>query len=170
MQVRIEVEEPKNFRDIRNSKDPNADLDEIRRTIGTSGLKLRMYLAEIPEGRPELIEKENWQGVKWFWGGTVELPPQQSDPLIEQALAARGSVSELARVEGRAPVLRYIQPFRWPGRRTGVIEIRQSLDAMEAQFARAIRERVLWRLIVLALFVLTVSASPGGTSASRFRS
>lgn len=80
MQVRLEVVEPTDFKDIRRSKDPNADLDEIKRTIGTSGLKLRLYLAEIPPGRPELVEQESWKDVSWFSAGTVELPAQLSEP------------------------------------------------------------------------------------------
>ncbi|MBL8953083.1 MAG: hypothetical protein JNK82_20065 [Myxococcaceae bacterium] len=80
VQVRIEVVEPTSFADIRRSKDPNADLNEIKRTIASGGLKLRMYVAEIPPGRPELVEQENWKDVSWWPAGTIELPPQDSDP------------------------------------------------------------------------------------------
>jgi len=79
VQVRMEVIEPTSFKDIRRSKDPNADINEIKNTIAAGGLKLRMYMAEIPEGKPELVEKENWKGVEWWPAGTIELPPQQSD-------------------------------------------------------------------------------------------
>lgn len=80
VQVRIEVAEPNTFKDIRRSKDPNADLNEIQRGIAAGGLKLRMFMAEIPPGRPELVEQENWQDVQWFAAGTIDLPAQQSDP------------------------------------------------------------------------------------------
>jgi signal transduction histidine kinase len=53
-------------------------------------------------------------------------------------------------------VLRYVQPFRWPGGRTAAIEVRQTLAAMENQFRRAIRENILSRSLILALFVLSV--------------
>ncbi|HTX54689.1 MAG TPA: ATP-binding protein, partial [Candidatus Baltobacteraceae bacterium] len=55
-------------------------------------------------------------------------------------------------------VLRYIQPFRWPGGHTAAIEVRQTLAGMERQFRRAIRENVLSRVLFLTLFVLSVIA------------
>jgi signal transduction histidine kinase len=57
-----------------------------------------------------------------------------------------------------AQVVRYVQPFRWPGRRTGAIEVRQTLAATQREFHRAIRESILSRLVVLALFVLSIVA------------
>jgi two-component system NtrC family sensor kinase len=56
------------------------------------------------------------------------------------------------------PLLRYIQPFRWPGGRMAALEVRQTLGGMERQFRRAVRERILTRLAILALFVLSLIA------------
>ncbi len=80
MQVRVIVVEPKDFKDIRRSKDPNADLNEIKATLAREGLKLRLEMTELPEGHPELIEQENWKDAEWWPAGTIELPPQDSDP------------------------------------------------------------------------------------------
>ena len=79
------------------------------------------------------------------------------DDIVRDALASKEAVSALVSAEsGR--LLRYVQPFRWPGRQTGAIEVRQTLAGMEREFRRAVRENVLSRLVVLALFVLSVVA------------
>lgn len=79
------------------------------------------------------------------------------DDIVRDALASKEAVSALVSAEsGR--LLRYVQPFRWPGGRTAAIEVRQTLTGMEREFRRAVQERVLSRLVVLGLFVLSVVA------------
>lgn len=78
VQVYFKVEEPTNFEDIRKSKDPNADGNAIKKGIKEGGLKVSMYMAEMPEGRPELVNEENWKGAKWFKAATVTLPAQEA--------------------------------------------------------------------------------------------
>ena len=55
----------------------------------------------------------------------------------------------------REQILRYIQPFRWPGGRTAAIEVRQTLGEAEREFRRAARESIVSRAILL-LFVLSM--------------
>jgi len=74
---------------------------------------------------------------------------------VRDTLKSKEAASILAQ-EGSGQLLRYVQPFRWPGGRTGVIEVRQTLAGMEQAFRRTVREKVLSRLVVLALFVLLV--------------
>jgi signal transduction histidine kinase len=82
-------------------------------------------------------------------------PVPELDQAVRTTLATRLAVSAFLTTE-HGQLLRHIQPFRWPGRRTGAIEVRQTLGEMEGEFRRAVQESVLSRLIVLALFVLTV--------------
>ncbi|HEX9899065.1 MAG TPA: ATP-binding protein [Candidatus Methylomirabilis sp.] len=79
------------------------------------------------------------------------------DDAVRETLKSKEGASILAR-EGSGQLLRYVQPFRWPGGRTGALEVRQTLAEMEHEFRRAVREKVLSRLVVLALFVLSVIA------------
>lgn len=77
------------------------------------------------------------------------------DDLVRGSLAQREAVSSMAdSPSGR--ILRYVQPFRWPGGRTGAIEVQQTLREMERQFRRAVRTTIISRLLVLALFVLSI--------------
>lgn len=77
------------------------------------------------------------------------------DELVRRSLAQREAVSSLAdSPSGR--ILRYVQPFRWPGGRAGAIEVQQTLREMERQFRRAVRTTIFSRLLVLALFVLSI--------------
>jgi signal transduction histidine kinase len=79
------------------------------------------------------------------------------DKTVRETLKTKEAVSVPLEMEsGR--ILRYVQPFRWPGGRTGAIEVQQTLGGMEREFRRAVRESVLSRLVVLALFVLSVVA------------
>jgi signal transduction histidine kinase len=82
-------------------------------------------------------------------------PGPTLDEAVREALKSKEAASILAR-EGSGQLLRYVQTFRWPGGRTGVIEVRQTLAGMEQEFRRTVREKVLSRLVVLALFVLSV--------------
>jgi len=83
--------------------------------------------------------------------------PARSDELVRTALTT-GKAASTTMASGSGRVLRYIQPFRWPGGRTGAIEVRQTLAGMEKEFRRAVRENIVSRLVLLALFVLSVVA------------
>ncbi len=82
-------------------------------------------------------------------------PPPTLNDAVRETLKSKEAGSILTR-EGAGQLLRYVQPFRWAGGRTGVIEVRQTLAGMEQAFRRTVREKVLSRLVVLALFVLSV--------------
>jgi len=82
-------------------------------------------------------------------------PAPELDEAVRATLRSRLPVSALLATES-GQLLRHVQPFRWPGRRTGALEVRQTLEEMEGEFRRAARESVLSRLVVLALFVLTL--------------
>jgi signal transduction histidine kinase len=81
--------------------------------------------------------------------------PAQADHLVERALASRAPVSETF-MEPGGKVLRSIRPLRWPDGGTAAVEVRQSLRGVEREFERAVRESVVTRVAVLALFVLLV--------------
>ena len=77
------------------------------------------------------------------------------DELVRRSLAQREAVSSMAdSASGR--ILRYVQPFRWPGGRTGAIEVQQTLREMEREFRRAVRTTIISRLVVLILFVFSI--------------
>ena len=83
--------------------------------------------------------------------------PLAPDETVRQALATRHPVSaQIEEPSGR--VLRYVQPFRWPGGRSAAIEVRHTLADMERKFRRAVRENILSRLLFLAIFVVCVTA------------
>jgi two-component system NtrC family sensor kinase len=79
----------------------------------------------------------------------------EADENLQWALARRKPVSALLEAQ-REQILRYIQPFRWPGGRIAAIEVRQTLREVEREFRRAVRESILSRLVVLILFVVSV--------------
>jgi len=81
------------------------------------------------------------------------LPPP--DVVIREAIARKEARLVLAETDSDR-FLRYVQPFRWPGGRTAAVEVRHTLSAMELEFQRAVRENITSRLVVLALFVLSV--------------
>jgi methyl-accepting chemotaxis protein len=85
----------------------------------------------------------------------VGAAPPAPDEVVRDALATKRAASVVEDV-GISRVLRHIQPFRWPGGRTAVIEVRQTLEQMEAAFRQEIRERILSRVFVLIAFVLSV--------------
>lgn len=77
------------------------------------------------------------------------------DDLVWRSLTQREAAAAMAdSAAGR--ILRYVQPFRWPGGRTGAIEVQQTLREMEREFRRAVRTAILSRLLVLALFILSI--------------
>ena len=84
-------------------------------------------------------------------------PPPTHDTSVRTVLAGGESAWALAE-SPTGQVLRYVQPFRWPGGRTAALEVRQTLAGMETEFRRAIRENILSRALLLALFVLSVVA------------
>jgi signal transduction histidine kinase len=84
-------------------------------------------------------------------------PTPTFDEAVRETLRNKVATSPPA-PEGSVQVLRYVQPFRWPGGRTAALEVRQSLARMEHEFRQAVREKTLSRLGVLALFVLSVIA------------
>ena len=79
------------------------------------------------------------------------------DESVRTALKKKEGLSELLATES-AQLLRYIQPFRWPGGRTAAIEVRQTLAGTAREFRHAVRESILSRLVVLTLLVLSVVA------------
>ncbi len=78
VQLRFEVLEPKPFEDARDSKAPNGRLDAVSNTIAEKGMKLAMYITEIPEGRPELVEQEGWKNLPETRLATIKVPTQQA--------------------------------------------------------------------------------------------
>jgi signal transduction histidine kinase len=77
------------------------------------------------------------------------------DDLVRQALAQREPASStVEQPSGR--ILRYVRPFRWPAGRSGAIEVQQTLGEMERQFRHAVRTTIVSRLVVLALFFLSI--------------
>ncbi len=84
-------------------------------------------------------------------------PPLVLDETVRQSLRQREAIS-VATGSGSSQLLRYVQPFRWPGGRTAVIEVEQSLGHMEREYRDALRESILSRSVVLALFVLSIVA------------
>jgi signal transduction histidine kinase len=92
---------------------------------------------------------------------TMTVAPDAPAPVLDQpvrtTLSTRLPVSAFLNTDA-GQLLRHVQPFRWPGGRTGAIEVRQTLGEMAAQFQAAVRERVVSRLVVLALFFLSVVA------------
>lgn len=79
VQVRFEVLEPKSFPDPRQSTDPNARLNAVEQTVGKHGMKLAMYMTELPEGRPNMVEQEGWKGLPEVRLGVIEVPAQEVD-------------------------------------------------------------------------------------------
>lgn len=78
------------------------------------------------------------------------------DELVGRVLSERRPAVALG--PGREALLRHVQPVRWPGGRTGAIEVRHTLAAADAAFWDEVRDRVLWRLVVLVAFLLSVAA------------
>lgn len=133
----------------------------VRRNVrrGRTTEELQELLEEIRQ-RPGLV----WAAIYDPKGEVVaaatawDVPaPPPADHTVTLALKRRESRSGLAEESG-GKVLRHIQPFRWPDGRTAAVEVRQRLDAVEREFAHAVRERIVYRLVVLVLFVLAILA------------
>jgi two-component system NtrC family sensor kinase len=117
-------------------------------------------LQELLEGilaRPGLVAVAIYDPNAQVVAGTVA-PGAESltpDDLVRQSLDQKEAVSSTVETpSGR--ILRYVQPFRWPAGRVGAIEVRQTLREMERQFRRAVRSTIVSRLVVVALFVLSI--------------
>jgi two-component system, NtrC family, sensor histidine kinase HydH len=85
------------------------------------------------------------------------MAPVAADEVVRDTLKTKEAALDLVGVQA-TPVVRYVQPFRWPGGRTAAIEVRQTLEGTEAVFHRAVRDSILSRLVVLGLFVLSIVA------------
>mgnify|MGYP000347603460 CR=1 FL=1 len=83
VQVTFKVVEPKPFVDGRQRDTPNGRLDAVSETVANKGMKLEMFITEMPDGNPDLVEQEGWKGLPSFALGTIELPPQTTDPTSE---------------------------------------------------------------------------------------
>jgi two-component system, NtrC family, sensor kinase len=82
-------------------------------------------------------------------------PTLEPDETLRQTIAQRKPITSLVQAEGEQ-ILRYIQPFRWPGGRSAAIEVRQTLGEVEREFRRAVRESIVSRAVILLLFVLSM--------------
>ncbi|HYL79818.1 MAG TPA: ATP-binding protein [Candidatus Acidoferrum sp.] len=115
-------------------------LDDILARPGLVGVAIydpegRVVAEKVPPGAPSLAP----------------------DEMVRKTLTTRRPASDLIEAEsGR--ILRYIQPFRWPGGQVAAIEVRHTLQETERKFRAAVREGLLSRLVILILFVLTVTA------------
>jgi signal transduction histidine kinase len=79
-------------------------------------------------------------------------PPVHADPAVTAVLKSGRSDPEP--VEGRdGAMVRYVRPWRWPGGGTAAVEVRESLAEADREFASAVREVVVSRLLVLGLFL-----------------
>ncbi|MGE5851365.1 MAG: HAMP domain-containing protein, partial [Candidatus Methylomirabilota bacterium] len=125
---------------------------------GRTSAELKELLDDIL-ARPGLIAVSIFDPDGQVVAATVaaEAAPPTVDAAVRQVLSNREAASILS--PGKSgQILRYVQPFRWPGGRTAALEVRQTLDRMEQEFRQAVREKILSRLVVLVLFVLSVIA------------
>jgi signal transduction histidine kinase len=88
-------------------------------------------------------------------GAAEGAPSPQGDDAIRLTLETGLPTSSLVGT-GKDQILRYIQPFRWPNGRTAAVEVRHSLADVQRNFAAAVRERIIARLVVLVFFVLAI--------------
>lgn len=77
VQVRFEVVEPKPFPDASKDPHPDARLNAVSKGIAEGGLKLAMFVTELPGGNPDLVEQEGWKGLPETRLATITVPPQQ---------------------------------------------------------------------------------------------
>jgi signal transduction histidine kinase len=125
---------------------------------GRTTEELQELLEEI-RARPGLV----WAAVYDPDGHVVAVsmasgePPTAADQLVHTALRAKATVVEPIHEAG-GTVFRYIRPFRWSNGRPAALEVRESLERVEKEFARAVRESVVSRVVVLVFFVLSTVA------------
>ena len=100
VQIRYKVVDPQDFKtadpDAKNGQ-TDAKADGIRR----AGLKMNVYMKELPEGNPDLVEQEGWHGGNEVLLGTASFKPQESDP----DSAASQYFDKYAHVPGRQNML-----------------------------------------------------------------
>jgi signal transduction histidine kinase len=90
-------------------------------------------------------------------GAAEGAPSPTGDDAIRLTLETGLPTSSLVGT-GKEQILRYIQPFRWPNGKTAAVEVRHSLADVQRNFAAAVRERIIARLVVLVFFVLAIVA------------
>jgi len=130
--------------------------NNVRR--GRTTEELQELLEEIRQ-RPGLVSATIYDPKGRAVAASVasDAPPDTADQAIMAALGTRAPSAALLDTP-RGKVLRYIQPVRWPAGGTAAVEVRQSLDGVDREFARAVRESIVSRVIVLLLFVLSILA------------
>lgn len=81
VQVRFEVVEPKPFPDASKDPHPDARLNAVSSAVAQKGMKLAMFVTELPDGNPDLVEQEGWQGLPETRLATITVPvqPQTKD-------------------------------------------------------------------------------------------
>lgn len=128
----------------------------VRRNVrrGRTTEELQELLGEI-KARPGLvwavIYDPRGQAVAASVGARAA--PAAADTAVISTLRSRVPLADLAPgVRGRE--VRYVQPFPWPDGRVAAVEVRQSLEAVEREFARALREGITSRVIVVLCFVV----------------
>jgi signal transduction histidine kinase len=128
----------------------------IRR--GRTTEELKELLDEILK-RPGLV----WVAIYDPQGGLATAsvvtgtPAADADDMIRTVLRTRTEAAAVVEA-GPGPYLRHVQPVRWSDGRTAAIEVRQSLEGLARKFARELREEILFRLVVLGFFVLSIVA------------
>lgn len=80
VQIRMKVIEPQDFPDPRGDPRPNARLDVVQQTVADRGMKIAMYVTELPQGRAEMAEQEGWKGLEGteYLAATFTVPPQNA--------------------------------------------------------------------------------------------
>ena len=88
VQIRMKVTEPMDFANPQHDPRPNARQDVVAENVAKKGMKLAMYMTEIPEGKPGMAEEEGWAGLRSteHIAGTFEVPAQ---PATSDSAAAQ---------------------------------------------------------------------------------
>ena len=84
-------------------------------------------------------------------------PPPEADESVREVQRTREATT-LRIVRDSGETLQVLRAFKWSDGKTAVVEVRQSLEGVAGQFAEALRERLVARLVVLLAFVLSVVA------------
>ena len=130
----------------------------VRRNVrrGRTTEELQELLGEI-QARPGLVWAAVYDPRAHVVAAStgVRAAPAAGDDDVAAVLKTRAPVANLVSGE-RGQEVRYVQPFPWPDGRVAAVEVRQTLQAVEREFARALREGIVFRAIVLLCFVLTI--------------
>jgi signal transduction histidine kinase len=130
----------RNVRRGRTTDELNELLDEILRRPG-------LVLVAIYDPRGQAIAAAVASG---------QSRPEADDSVREVQRTREAAASRIVRDTG--DTLRILRPFKWSDGKTAVLEVRQSLEGLAQQFAQALRERLVSRLVVLLAFVLSIVA------------